>query len=167
MTIIHFFLIGRHPFFDQLRGVPLKINQVPSGRQFQRREFGKSRDAVPEPRCELLSILPKTPNSHKRRIDTKSDCSGRMIANHMEEQRPSVLEMQFTSNPALCAIGINSNADDFITTLSRVSIPNSRLKSIGITQSPKIIRSIFRSDKNRTHFALWREHTQCNSNISK
>jgi hypothetical protein len=42
MTIMHFFLLGRDPFSDQLRDLPLKVNQVPSRPEFQRRE-SKSR----------------------------------------------------------------------------------------------------------------------------
>jgi hypothetical protein len=42
MTFLHFFLLGRDPFSVQLHGLPLTVNQLLSGREFQRRE-SKSR----------------------------------------------------------------------------------------------------------------------------
>jgi hypothetical protein len=99
--------------------------------------------------------LMSTPNRHKQAtavtewLQIIQKCNG----------YPSS-SIQFMLSPALWAMGINSKADDFIKRLSGVSISSSRLKSIGSTQSPEIMRSIFRSAKNRTYFALWWKHTQ-------
>jgi hypothetical protein len=160
----------------QLHGLPLKVNQVPSGREFQRRESKSRHDSNVRSRINQnsakcgLPLLSRDVNCCPSfrgfpihinpQLTRTSDCSDRMTPNQTEEQRPSTIEDAIHVDSHALRNHNHSNVDDFIKRLSGVSISNSRLKSIGITQSPKIMRSRFRSAKNRTHFALWREHVQ-------
>jgi hypothetical protein len=108
MTIMHFFFPRSRSIADQLRGILLKVNRVPSRRELQRcesksRHRPKVHSRVNQNSANLgLPLLICDVNCcpsfrglsmHINRESTRtSDCSHRTTLNHTQEQRPSVLE---------------------------------------------------------------------------
>jgi hypothetical protein len=174
---MHFLTLGRDPFSDQLRSLPLQVNQVPCGGYFQRCE---SKDR-PHPRVSSrvnqnwangwLPILTRDVNCcpsfrrlpiHMNRESTRtSDCSDRMTPNHTDEQRPSVLEDAMHVESCVLSNQNRFQCGRFHQKTERSLDSEFEIEVNQGHTIPRIMTSIFRSAKHRTHFAVWREHAHC------